>query len=124
MLGRSTGAFCSISGMTTMKMISSTSTTSTSGVTFITGLARRRALARALMTAPAIVLSLRRRRAERSGGHPGRRVLGGLAVRTTLGRLRVGLEPVHQLTTRVREPLLVVADPLLQPVVEEHHRDG
>jgi hypothetical protein len=40
MLGKSTCADFSIIGITTMKMISSTRTTSTRGVTFITGCGR------------------------------------------------------------------------------------
>src|SRR3974377_1373776 len=40
MLGKFTCADCSIIGITTMKMMSSTKTTSTNGVTFITGCGR------------------------------------------------------------------------------------
>src|SRR5690242_16669047 len=116
MPGRSTGTSWSIRGATTMKMMSSTSTTSTSGVTLMSGLTPTLGLGRRHA-----VTAFRFRVVSTSP-------VGALGDFATPGsRLRFALRPVldrvEQLAGGAVQRAFVAGDLVREVVVREHRGD-
>src|SRR5260221_8493823 len=134
MLGKSTCADLSIIGITTIKMISSTRTTSTSGVTFITGCGRNEPREGERICASAH--PSRQRAARRLGRlRRMRRLHSWLRVRLALLMLRLlvsarfgrftaaHFQAIDQLATRIEQTSFVGGDARRQEVEQQDRGD-